>query len=317
MKTEFKKIKIAGRAGEQAFSIAIKSRTLQQLAFKIFFTIALYCLMSLQSFSQVNKPAQTGYAPVNGLKMYYEIYGEGRSLVLLHGAFMTINTNFSQLIPELCKTRKVIAVELQGHGRTADINRPFSFENMADDVGALLKYLKTDSADIFGYSLGGGIAWQLAIRHPQLVKKLIIISAVYKYEGWTPETRAILPTLTPEMFEGTPIKSQYDSLAPDPKHWSQFVNKIKQFVTTPYNFTAEKIRAIKSPTLIITGDGDGVLPEHAVEMFRLRSGRYMIDFGPAPTTQLAIFPGTSHVGVMMRTDWLLAMISPFLDAPKQ
>jgi pimeloyl-ACP methyl ester carboxylesterase len=301
MKTPFKKTKIAG----------------QRFSFKIFFAIILYCLMTLQSFGQVNKPAQTGYAPVNGLKMYYEIYGQGKPLVLLHGAFNTISLAFGQLIPELSKNRKVIAVEFQGHGRTADIDRPFSFESLADDVAALLKYLKIDSADIFGYSMGGVVAWQLAIRHPQLVRRLVIASAVYKYEGWTPETRAILPTLTPQMFEGSPIKQEYDRLAPDPKHWSQFVNKMKQFVTTPYDFTAEKIRAIKSPTLIITGDGDGVLPEHAVEMYRLRGGKYMVDFGPAPNTQLAIFPGTSHIFVMMHTDWLLSIIPPFLDAPKQ
>jgi pimeloyl-ACP methyl ester carboxylesterase len=276
--------------------------------------VAIFCLITLQSFSQVNKPAQTGYAPVNGLKMYYEVYGAGKPLVLLHGAFNTINLAFGMLIPELSKTRQVIAVELQGHGRTADIDRPFSFQSMADDVAALLKYLKIDNADIFGYSMGGGTALQLVIRHPEVVRKLVIASAVYKYEGWTPETRAILPTLTPEMFQGTPIKADYDSLAPNPKHWTQFVNKMKKFVTTPYDFGADKIKAIKSPTLIIAADGDGVLPEHAVEMFRLRGGGYMVDFGPVPKTQLAILPGNSHISVMMQTSSLVSMINPFLDA---
>ena len=274
--------------------------------------LVIFSFLLTQAFSQ-----KKGYATVNGLKMYYEVYGSGKPLVLLHGAFNTINMAFGMLIPELSKNRQVIAVEMQGHGRTADIDRPFSFQSMAEDVAALLKYLKVDSADIFGYSMGGGIAWQLAIRHPQLVRKLVIASSVYKYEGWTPETRAILPILAPEMFEGTPLKTEYDSLAPDPKHWPQFVNKMKQFVTTSYDFGAEKIRSIKSPTLIITGDGDGVLPEHAVEMFRLRRGGYMIDFGPAPNTQLAIFPGTSHISVMMQTDWLLSMITPFLSAAVQ
>jgi pimeloyl-ACP methyl ester carboxylesterase len=281
--------------------------------YKIIVCLLVFMLFNTKTFSQVK--SQTGYAPVNGMKMYYEIHGEGKPIVLLHGAFNSINTAFSMLIPELSKTRKVIVVELQGHGRTNDIDRPFSFENFADDVAALLKYLKIDTADIFGYSMGGGTAWQVAIRHPQLVRKLIIASAVYKYEGWTPETRAILPMLTPQMFEATPIKTDYDKLAPDPKHWTDFINKMKKFVTTSYDFTAEKIKAIKSPTLIITGDGDGVLPEHAVEMFRLRNGKYMVDFGPAPKTQLAIFPGTSHIFVMMHTDWLLSMMTPFLDAP--
>jgi pimeloyl-ACP methyl ester carboxylesterase len=288
-----------------------------QHTFKRIFAFALIlCLVAEQSFSQ-NKPAQSGYAPVNGLKMYYEVYGEGNPLVLLHGAFNTIPMAFGMLIPELSKSRQVIAVEMQGHGRTGDIDRPFSFESMADDVAGLLKYLKKDSADIFGYSMGGCVAWQLAIRHPEAVKKLVIASAVYKYEGWTPETRAILPNITPEVFEHTPIKSQYDSLAPDPKHWTEFINKMKKFITTPYDFGAEKIRAIKSPTLIIAGDGDGVLPEHVVEMFRLRNGKYMIDFGPPPATQLAIFPGTSHISVMMQKDWLVSMMVPFLDARTQ
>jgi len=276
---------------------------------KMIVSILIFGCLVMDSFSQ----SKTGYAPVNGLKMYYEIHGTGQPLVLLHGAFNTINMAFGQLIPELSKKRQVIAVELQGHGRTADIARPFSFESMADDIDALLKYLKIDSADILGYSMGGGVAWQLAIRHPQVVRKLIIASSVYKYEGWSQQTRSILPTLAPQMFEGTPIKTAYDSLAPDPKHWSDFVNKMKKFITTSYDFTAAKIRAIKSPTLIIAGDGDGVTPEHAVEMYRLRGGDYMVDFGPVHKAQLAIFPGTSHISAMMQTDWLVSMITPFLD----
>ena len=273
----------------------------------------IFSFIAVNSFGQ----AKTGYAQVNGLKMYYEMHGTGKPVVLLHGAFSTINTAFAQLIPGLSKTRQVIAVELQGHGRTADIDRPFSFETMADDVAALLKFLKTDSADIFGYSMGGGVAQQLAIRHPSLVRRLIITSSVYKYEGWTPQTRAILPMLTPEMFESTPIKTEYDKLAPDPKHWKEFINKMKKFVTTTYDFGADKLKAIKSPTLIIAADGDGVSPEHAVEMYRLRGGGYMIDFGPIPAAQLAIFPGTSHISVMMQTEWLLSMITPFLDTSLQ
>jgi len=287
----------------------------KSLSLNIIVFFAFFCLFTFQSFSQVNQPSpKKGYAPVNGLKMYYEIHGEGQPLVLLHGAFMTINTAFPPLIAGLSKNRKVIAVELQGHGRTADIDRPFSFEFMADDIMALLKYLKVDSADIVGYSLGGGVAWQMAIRYPQLVRKLIIISAAYKFEGWTPETRAIFPTITPAVFEGSPIKKEYDSLAPDPKHWPQMVEKLRLLVAKPYNFTAQKIKSIRSPTLIITGDGDGVLPEHAIEMFRLRGGVMMPDFSAPPRTQLAILPGTSHIGVMFHPDWLLSMIQPFLDA---
>lgn len=289
---------------------------------KIRLTIVLKSITILAVFliglvATIFGQAKSGYAQVNGLKMYYEVHGSGQPLVLLHGAFNTINTAFAELIPELSKTRQIIAVELQGHGRTADIDRPFSFESMADDVAAFLKQFKIDSADIFGYSMGGGVAQQIAIRHPSAVRRLIITSSVYKYEGWTQETRSILPILTPEMFESTPIKTEYDKLAPDPKHWKEFINKMKKFVTTPYNFGADKVKGIKSPTMIITGDGDGVLPEHAVEMYRLRGGGYMIDFGPIPAAQLAIFPGSSHISVMMQTRWLVSMITPFLDTRLQ
>lgn len=272
-----------------------------------------FLFLSNLLFAQIK--VRTGYAPVNGLKMYYEIHGDGQPIVLIHGSFMTINTAFSALIPELSKTRKIIAVELQGHGRTADIDRPFSFESMGDDIAELLKYLKIENADILGYSLGGAVALQVAIRHPEVVKKLIIISSAYKSDGWTPQTRAILPMIKPEMFAGSPIKKEYDSLAPDPKHWAQFINKLKELEVKSFDFGAEKIKAIKSPALIMAADGDGVLPEHAVEMYRLLGGRYMIDFSPAPPTQLALLPGSSHISVMMHPDWLLLMIKPYLDAP--
>ena len=289
----------------------LQSTTCFSLIKKTIFIIAILFLVIGNSYAQV-KP-KTGYAPVNGLKMYYEVHGEGQPLVLIHGSFMTINTAFGAFIPELSKNRKVIALELQGHGRTADIDRPFSFESMADDITELLKYLKIESADVLGYSLGGAIALQVAIRHPEAVKKLIIISSAYKSDGWTPETRAILPMIQPEMFEGSPIKKEYDSLAPDPKHWSKFVNKLKELNVKSFDFTAEKIKAIKSPALIMAADGDGVLPEHALEMYRLLGGKYMIDFSPAPATQLALLPGSSHISVMMHPDWLLPMIKSFLD----
>jgi len=275
--------------------------------------VAIFCLIVVRSFSQT-KPAQSGYAPVNGLKMYYEVYGEGKPLVLLHGSFMSIDMTFSQLIPELSKTRKIIAVEFQGHGRTADTERPFSAENFADDVAGVLKFLKIDSADILGYSLGGEVAAQVAIRQPKMVRKLVIVSSAFKFEGWSPETRAVFPMITPEIFAKTPIKTEYDRLAPDTTHWSQFIKKMVQFVSTPFDFT-DKARSLKKPMLLIFGDSDGILPEHAAEMFRSAGGVRNGDMAGLPNSQLAIFPGTSHTGVIMRTGWLLSMIPPFLDAP--
>src|SRR5215813_13744498 len=168
-------------------------------------------------------PPKIGYAPVRGLKMYYEVHGDGQPLVLLHGSFMTIELTYGQLIPELSKMRKVIALELQGHGRTADIDRPLTFESMADDVAELLKYLNVESADVFGYSMGGTVALQVAARPPPAVRKLVIASAVFKSDGWSPETRAAIANLKPEFLEPTPIKKECDRLAPDPKHFPQFV----------------------------------------------------------------------------------------------
>ncbi len=277
----------------------------------------LFCTCVCFGFSQqpqASTPKEKGYAPVNGLKMYYEIYGEGQPIILLHGAFMTINTNFGEMIPALSKSRKVIAVELQGHGHTADIDRPLTAETMADDVAALLQYIKTDKTDVFGYSLGGEVAMQFAIRHPGMIRRLIIVSAAYKSDGWSPETKAVFPMLKAEFFTGTPIKIAYDSIAPDPKHFPKLVNKIKIMSTTPFDFTAEKIKGIKSPVLIILADGDGVLPEHALEMYRLLGGNYMVDFGTLHKTQLAILPGSSHISVMMQTDRMVSMTDTFLNA---
>src|SRR6201987_3424979 len=163
--------------------------------------------------SAQQKPT-TGYAPVNGLTMYYEVHGSGEPVVLLHGAFMTITSNWTPWIGELSKTRKVIAVEMQGHGRTADIKREFSHENLADDVAALLDHLKIPSADLIGYSLGGGVAMQCAIRHPEKVRKVRRISAVFRQGGHVKEALDAFPKLTAEAFKGSPIEAEYKKLSP-------------------------------------------------------------------------------------------------------
>jgi pimeloyl-ACP methyl ester carboxylesterase len=258
--------------------------------------------------------ARTGYAPVNGLQMYYEIHGAGQPLVVLHGAFMTIEL-MGKLIPELAKSRQVIAVEFQGHGRTADIDRPLSYEQLADDTAALLRHLGIGNADVYGYSLGGGVALQLAIRHPALVRKLVVVSASYTSDGAYPEVFAAIEQIGPEMFDGTPWREAYDRTAPDPEAFAALVGRTKQLDMTPFDWTAEAVRAIAAPTLIVIGDSDGTRPEHAVEMFRLRGGGVFGDLTEMPASQLAILPGTNHVGMLDRADWLLALVPPFLDAP--
>jgi pimeloyl-ACP methyl ester carboxylesterase len=259
------------------------------------------------------------FAEVNGLNMYYEIHGTGQPLVVLHGAYMTIET-MGEIVPSLAETRQVIAVELQGHGHTADIDRPFSYEQMADDVSALLAEIGIEKADVFGYSMGGGVALQIAVRHPEVVRKLVVASASYTSDGMYPELLAMIPTITPEAFAGSPIEEAYLRTAPNPEDFPNLVAKLKQLDMEPFAWPPEDIQGIAAPTLLIIGDSDAIRPEHAVEMFRLLGGGVMGDLAGLPKSQFAVLPGTTHFvppgfAVLDRADWLLSMIGGFLDAP--
>jgi pimeloyl-ACP methyl ester carboxylesterase len=254
------------------------------------------------------------YAEVNGLKMYYEIHGTGSPLLVLHGAFMTIGA-MGAFVPLLAEARQVIAVELQGHGHTADIDRPLSYEQMADDVAGLIRHLGIGRADVFGYSMGGGAALQLAIRYPDLIRKLVVASASSTSDGVYPEVWAGIEQITPELFAGTPWKEEYDRVAPDPAAFSTLVEKMKQLDLQPFAWPPGEIRAISAPTMVVIGDSDGTTPEHAVELFRLRGGGVFGDLTGLPGARLAVLPGTTHVGLIGRADWLTPMIGEFLDAP--
>jgi pimeloyl-ACP methyl ester carboxylesterase len=263
--------------------------------------------------------ARTGYAPIGDLNMYYEIHGRGRPLILLHGAYMTIDM-MGPILPGLAETRQVIAVEQQGHGRTADVDRPLTYEQMADDTAGLGAYLEIANADVVGYSMGGGIALQLAIRHPALVRKLVVASTTFRSDGMHTAALEMFPSITPELFAGTPIEKAYLRTAPNPGDFPKLVDKLKQLDTTPFAWPAEDIRAIAAPTLIVLGDSDGVRLEHAVQFFELRGGGVMGDLAGLPKSQLAVLPGTTHFvppgsGLLDRAEWLLAMIAAFLDAP--
>ena len=264
------------------------------------------------------EPAATGYAPAGDLDLYYEIYGTGRHTLLLHGAFMTIDL-MGPLLPGLAETRQVIAVEQQGHGHTADADRPLTYEQMADDTAAVIDHLGLGQADVVGFSMGGGVALQLSLRHPSLVRRLVLASTSYRSDGMPAEALQMFPAITPELFAGSPIEEAYLRTAPNPDDFPRLVEKMKQLDTTPYAWPAEDIRAIAAPTLIVLGDSDGVRLQHAVELFELRGGGVMGDLAGMPSSQLAILPGTSHFvppgsGLLDRADWLLAMIPPFLDA---
>lgn len=221
------------------------------------------------------QPASSGYADVNGLKLYYQVYGAGEPLLMLHGSFLNIPLNWSTFIPLLAKDRKVIVAEMQGHGRTGDIARKISYEGMADDVSGLLQHLKIDSADILGYSMGGEIAFQVAVRHPQQVRRLVILSGVYAHDGWWPEAEAI--------------------------------------DLQPYDWSAD-VKRIRAPMFIALGDADGVRFEHVLELFRAKGGGKMGDLQGLPTSRLAILPGTTHVAMTKRANWLVPMITEFLNS---
>ena len=263
--------------------------------------------------SAQQKPV-TGYAPVNGLKMYYEIHGNGEPLVLLHGAFMAISGDWSDWIAELSKTRKVIAVEMQGHGRTADIKRDITYENLADDVAALLDDLKIPSADVMGYSLGGGVAIQTAIRHPERVRKVVVISASFRRDGWVKEANDFWPTFSWELFKGTPMEAEYKRLSPTPDKFPDFVNHIKAMAMRPYDFGADKLKATKAPVFFIFGDVDGMRLYHIAEMYRLKGGEIHGDMQPRPASRLAIVPDTTHVTLMNRISVIVPMVNDFLQA---
>lgn len=263
-----------------------------------------------------SKPSSTlkskGYAPVNGLKMYYEVHGEGEPLVLIHGSFMTIDLNWIELLPELAKKHKVIAFEMQGHGRTADINRTVTYTTLANDVAGLLKFLKIDSANVLGYSLGATTGLELAIKHPKLVKKLVFISSVYKHEGWIKSVRDIIATMSPEFLTHTPLKTEYDRVAPDTANWTKFLTKMIKFENMPYDLGIDNIKKIKSPILIINGDNDGVDNIHTTQLYKAIGGGVSGDMEPMSKSQLAILPGSTHVTVIMQTSQLLNFIAPFL-----
>jgi pimeloyl-ACP methyl ester carboxylesterase len=256
-----------------------------------------------------------GYAPVNGLRMYYEIHGSGSDapLVLLHGSYMTISNNWPGWIGELSKTRRVIAVEMQGHGRTADINRDFSYENLADDISALLDYLKITQVDLLGYSMGGGVAMQAAIRHPEKVRKVVSISAVFRHDGWVKEALDMFPQLTADMLKG-PLETEYKKLSPTPNAFPSFVKRLIAMDLKPYDFGADKLRATRTPFLFIHGDADGVRLDHIAEMFRLKGDEIFGDMRPRSESRLAVLPNTTHVTLMQKANAIIPMVNDFLAA---
>jgi pimeloyl-ACP methyl ester carboxylesterase len=274
--------------------------------------IVMFIFTVFQSKGQQGKPAESGYAPVNGIKVYYEVYGEGKPIVLLHGAFYTIEMNWGQLIPELSKTRKVIAIEFQGHGHTPFSDRKLDLATLASDVEGVMDYLKIDSADVAGYSMGGSIAYQLAVSSPKRVRKLVIISSTYKTSGWLPAVNNAFKGFKPEFLTNTPLKTAYDAVAPDKTKWTKFIEQMIAFAGVPFDIGDANIAKITSPVLLISGDNDGLDKVELMKTYQLLGGGVSADLQPMPKSHLAVIPSQSHVGLMMQTKTILGYLDDFL-----
>jgi len=267
--------------------------------------------------SATGADSTSGYAPINGLNMYYEVHGAnnpGVPLVLLHGGMSAIGTSFGALLPDLAKNRRVIAIEQQAHGHTADIDRPLSFPQMAEDTAGMLRHLNVEQADVLGYSLGAGIALQLVIDHPEMVRKLVFISLYYNAAGAQPGQHEGMAGIKPEHLHGTPFHDEYLGIAPRPEDFPVLLERVKQMDATVEDWPADALRAIKQHVLTIIADADIVQAEHAVEMFRLFGGGAP-DYTDVPRSQLAIIPGANHITLVHRPELLVPMLESFLGSP--
>ena len=280
-------------------------------AMAIGLAFGLFSLPSAIDAQAVSRPAVGHYVQANGMRMYYEVSGQGEPLIVLHGAYMNIPV-MGAIIPRLARTHKVYALELQGHGRTTDIDRPITYPNLADDVAAFMDAVGLQKADVFGYSMGAGAGLQLAIRHPAKVNKLVAASVAYDTAGLQPEFKAMIPQMTVDMFLQTPFAAQYRKLSPTPDSFPALVRKLIALEHEPISW-GEDVKSLKTPVLIIAGDADGYTLEHLVALFRLLGGGGMGDLGkPLAASRLAILPATSHTAVITQVDLLLGFIEPFL-----
>lgn len=271
--------------------------------------------------STVPTTTQTGYAPVNGLRMYYEVHGSdahssgGAPLLLLHGGLFDIDQQFGELIPGLAEHRQVIAADFQGHGRTNDIDRPLTSANLASDVVGLLQHLGVQRVDVFGFSVGGAVALYLTIKHPELVRKAVISSVSFSPDGDRPENAAAVGSMTVDMIAGTPMEAAYRAKSPHPDQLQGLLDKLGAYDDGFTGWADSDISGISAPTLITVGDCDAFKLEHAVRFLQLRGGDVNGDFVGVPASQLAVFPGTTHFFGLARTALVLDVVRTYLDAP--
>jgi len=260
-------------------------------------------------------PTETGYVPVNGLQMYYEIHGDGAGtpLLVLHGGLFNIDLQFGQVLPGLAAGRRVIAADFQGHGRTGDVDRPLSSEGLASDVLGLLEYLGIARVDVYGFSLGGAVALALAVRHPDLVRKVVCGSISYNAGGIRPENAGAVGAMTVDMIAGTPMEQDYRAKSPNPEKLQDLLDKIGAFLASGEGWTDDEIRGVAAPTLITVGDCDMIPLAHAVRFLQLRGGDVNGDFVGVPASQLAVYPGSTHFNGMARADLVVPVVTAFLD----
>jgi pimeloyl-ACP methyl ester carboxylesterase len=258
-----------------------------------------------------------GYAPVNGVQMYWRSLGEGGTpLVVVHGGFGTVDT-WGGLLEGLAERRRVIAVELQGHGRTGDIDRPFRCESFGDDLAALIGHLQLGQADVLGYSLGAAASLQAAIRHPEVVRRLTLVSTVFKREGWFPEVLEGMGQVGRagfEMMRQSPMYAAYAAVAPDVDAFPVLMDRTGELLRQPYDWT-EQVRGLAMPVQLVYADADGIPPAHAAEFFALLGGGLRDaswDGSLRPASRLAILPGRTHYDVA-QAPGLAELVGDFLD----
>jgi pimeloyl-ACP methyl ester carboxylesterase len=268
------------------------------------------------------RPARSGQLPINGLSLYHEVYGEigdpnTTPLLLIPGAFMATDS-MTSWASAFADDRAVIVFDQQGHGRTADTSREMSYEQFADDAAALLRALNVERADVMGYSQGGGVALQLALRHPTLVNKLVSMSATFRKDGWYPSVFTSMEGLSAATFAGTPVEKAFKDHTPDPAAFDAYVEKMKVLNIDDQDISDARMRSIEASTMVIIGDADGVRPEHALAMFTLRGGGDQEAAASGmlqkvPAARLVILPATSHIGISGASAVLVPMVSAFLD----
>ena len=255
------------------------------------------------------------YADVNGVRLWYEVHGTGRPLVLLHGGYGSTEM-FAPVLPSLVTRRQVVAVDLQGHGRTADVDRPLRYESMAEDVAALLRHLDLPAADLLGYSLGGGVALRAAIQHPELVRRLVLVSTPFRRQGWYPEVLAATAAQderVAERMRGTPPHQLYERVAPRPQDWPALWARTGELLRREYDWSAE-VAALPMPVLLVFADADSIPVRHAAEFFGLLGGGHRDAGGDGtgrPASRLAVLPGLTHYDIV-GSPALPAAVLPFL-----